>query len=292
MNFKINSTDMSFSFSDFGGELISAVSKEGLEYIWQGDERSWNRHAPILFPFCGRLKNSEFSYKGKGYEMGCHGFLPKSVMKANRIADNKIEFSLTDSESTRAIFPFPFKITVCYEAKGSTLDISTDIKNTGSEALPFMYGVHPGFNIPLESSLSLEDYYLDFGCDNALITPLHEDKCFIAGLPSVYNFNDGLFRLNESELESMGTAIFSHVSEEVKLFSPRGNHGVKIKYSDSFNYFCVWKFPSADASFVCLEPWSGIPQDGILDEIIETRPSMARLAPGETQNYTLSITFI
>ena len=36
--------------------------------------RDRNRHAPILFPYCGRLKGGAFTHNGVSYEGGQHGF--------------------------------------------------------------------------------------------------------------------------------------------------------------------------------------------------------------------------
>lgn len=58
-----------------GAELCSVVKKEtGEEMLWQADPAVWNRHAPILFPYCGRLKGGAFTHNGVSYEGGQHGF--------------------------------------------------------------------------------------------------------------------------------------------------------------------------------------------------------------------------
>ena len=34
-----------------------------LEYIWQADPAHWGKHAPILFPIVGALKDNQYRYK-------------------------------------------------------------------------------------------------------------------------------------------------------------------------------------------------------------------------------------
>ena len=66
---------LTVTLSPQGAELQSvkgAVS--GLEYLWQADPKVWGRHAPVLFPFVGRSKNDQYTYQGKTYPMGQHGF--------------------------------------------------------------------------------------------------------------------------------------------------------------------------------------------------------------------------
>lgn len=292
MNFEITSENMRFSFTDLGGELISATTYDGFEYIWGGDEKFFEKHAPILFPICGRLKNSTYTFGDKEYRMDCHGFLSESILLTDKISENKILFSLSDNENTRLNYPFSFKLTVCYEAIANTLNMKAIIENTGDKILPFMFGVHPGFKLPLEDGLCSNDYYIDLGCESAFIHGLDDEKCFVNKKPTVYDFGNGLYKINEEELADMDTAIFSEVSNEIRLFSPIGKRAIKISYSDDFKYFCIWKYPSPEAKFICLEPWSGIPQDGIKDEVLETRDSMIRLAPLEKREFNISITFI
>ena len=52
--------------SDHGAELISVFGKKlGREYIWNADPAYWNRHAPVLFPFVGSVKNKVYTHGQK-----------------------------------------------------------------------------------------------------------------------------------------------------------------------------------------------------------------------------------
>lgn len=56
--------------NEFGAELTRFTSKkDGTEYIWKGDPAAWKRHAPILFPIVGRLKDKTYTVDGKPYEI-------------------------------------------------------------------------------------------------------------------------------------------------------------------------------------------------------------------------------
>ena len=51
--------------NEFGAELTRFTSKkDGTEYVWKGDPAAWKRHAPILFPYCGRLRGGAFTHRG------------------------------------------------------------------------------------------------------------------------------------------------------------------------------------------------------------------------------------
>jgi galactose mutarotase-like enzyme len=47
-----------------GAELQSLRNADGHELLWQAGPQ-WPRHAPLLFPIVGRLKNDELRHQGK-----------------------------------------------------------------------------------------------------------------------------------------------------------------------------------------------------------------------------------
>lgn len=47
--------------ADRGAELISVWDKERQEErIWTGEPEVWNRHAPLLFPFVGKVIEGKY----------------------------------------------------------------------------------------------------------------------------------------------------------------------------------------------------------------------------------------
>ena len=59
----------------FGAELTSFRSKTtGTEYVWGGDPAAWKRHAPVLFPIVGRLKDKTYTVDGASFEITHHCF--------------------------------------------------------------------------------------------------------------------------------------------------------------------------------------------------------------------------
>ena len=62
--------------ADAGAELSSVFDKEtDTERLWNADPTVWNRHAPILFPFVGRVIGGVYRIGDKEYTMKTqHGF--------------------------------------------------------------------------------------------------------------------------------------------------------------------------------------------------------------------------
>ena len=58
----LKNDDLELQFKTFGGELSSIRSKEGIEYLWQGDPEYWSGQAPVLFPICGSVRNGQVQY--------------------------------------------------------------------------------------------------------------------------------------------------------------------------------------------------------------------------------------
>jgi len=57
--------------SDHGAELSSIYDKAAdREAVWIGDPAFWNRHAPVLFPFVGKVNGGFYTHKGVKYPMG------------------------------------------------------------------------------------------------------------------------------------------------------------------------------------------------------------------------------
>ena len=47
-----------------GAELCSIYDKvRQHEVVWQADPAYWNRHAPVLFPFVGKVNEGTYRYK-------------------------------------------------------------------------------------------------------------------------------------------------------------------------------------------------------------------------------------
>ena len=290
MNYILNSDKISITIASVGAELISAKSFDGYEYIWVGKENVWSSHSPVLFPICGRLLNNQYTYSGKSYDMKCHGFFTLYAPAVVSQTKNSISFKLTSTDQTLRIYPFDFSLILTYTINGNVLSVDATVENTGDTVLPFMYGAHPGFNIPMDNNLVLEDYAIDFYTDKLIRTPLNGGP-FTSDKTEIIELQNGKIPLSEQWLMEVGTAIFKNETCHAKLSSEKGSRSIEMEYGDEFKYVCLWKAVGEEATYVCIEPWSGIPADGITPERFEDRPSMVRLAPGENKKFSYKIKF-
>lgn len=74
MQATIHNEYLTLTVDTHGAEAVSLKNAAGEELLWQADPAVWKRHAPILFPWTGKLKDGSFTHGGKTYEGGQHGF--------------------------------------------------------------------------------------------------------------------------------------------------------------------------------------------------------------------------
>ena len=78
-----------------GAQLCSVKNGAGIEYIWKADPAVWNRHAPLLFPVIGRLRDGRYTVHGETCHIGSHGFARDSVFTVAEVNDTRAVFTLT-----------------------------------------------------------------------------------------------------------------------------------------------------------------------------------------------------
>src|SRR5438046_2418732 len=106
MEFLISNNQLTATIKSYGAELCSLKNAEGVEFIWEADKAIWGRHAPVLFPVVGRLKDDIYIYNGKKYSLSQHGFArDKNFALANH-SNGTISFSLKPDDETISKYPF------------------------------------------------------------------------------------------------------------------------------------------------------------------------------------------
>ena len=286
MIYNLKNDKLTAEISSLGAELISVMDNSGYEYIWQGDD--WQGHAPVLFPLCGRINGGKYTYRGKEYEMKLHGFAPSTEFTLVGKTDTSVTLEIAASDATRAEYPFEFRLTVCFTLDGSNLEARFTVDNLGDDALPYMIGWHPGFN--LDGGVGNTSYYLDFG--NGCEPMLHPviDRAWIAKNTVPFITKNGRYYVNDKELDDFDTLVLKNTNCEVTLASDIAPHSVKLTYSDNIPNFCVWRVPFKPTRFLCLEPWSNLPGDGTEPEDFDTR-DMVRLPAKSSECYTMNVEF-
>lgn len=289
-NCTIKNEYYTITVSNKGAELVSVKGADGYEYIWQQTkEEFWGDHAPLLFPVCGRILNSKYTYRGKDYKMNFHGFARDFEFAIASKEGSHITMTLSSNEETKKIYPFDFTLVANYELRGKDIIFTFTVTNKSSEELPYMFGWHPGFSLPCDTGVDIESFKLDLSVDRVNWYPLQNGP-FVCPVGRDYPLTDGAYRLCEKEIYENDTMIFTGHKNSLKMSAEGSSYSLDFEWSENMPYLCVWKEPDNSAKFVCIEPWSDVPADGITPENFETR-KMRRLPKGESESYTFKVSF-
>ncbi|MER2131553.1 MAG: aldose 1-epimerase family protein [Carnobacterium inhibens] len=278
--------------SQKGAELQSIKSNsEEVEYLWQGDPTFWGRKAPVLFPIVGRLKNDEYVYQGKTYSLNQHGFARDLVFQVEEQTDVSVCFTLSSTTETKVSYPFDFKLTVTYTLDKNDIKVSYGVYNTHPiEDMYFSIGGHPGFNVPMTSDTTFEDYYLTFlPRETRKKIPLIgsyldlENKT-LSQTNTEIDLKRPLFDHDALIYETKGKNIFSISSEKTA-------RSVALTF-EGFPYTGIWSPPKKEAPFVCIEPWFGIADTQNASGELSEKLGIQHLKGMETfaAHYTISLT--
>ena len=309
MIYTLRNSEMEVQVSSKGGELVSMKDADQTEYIWIGDATYWKRHAPQLFPCIGRLTNNQYRMDGALHEMGQHGFLrdyeltkveseeqagAETVRDAAGQAGAKAEtvtslhLQLQSDTSTRQLYDRDWTVDIFYSLCGKTLSVRFQVRNCDTRTMRFGYGIHPGFNVPLNPALRFEDYRLDF---HEVSTPKQmelTERYTISGAMHDYALAEGRYLPLQHSLFDHDAIILKDMPHTVTLGSQKDEKKVTVTFPD-MPYLGIWHAPETDAPFVCIEPWSSLPStDSVIDEF-ETKPDFITVEREETYLNSWSI---
>jgi len=283
----LRSGSLTATIKAHGAELCS-LKDGGIEFLWQAGPE-WPRHAPLLFPIVGRLANDELLHQGKSYRMTQHGFARDSRFVWAERGESRCTLVLHDNEATRALYPFPFRLTAAYAIDDSGLDLTLTIANTGKETLPASIGGHPAFNWPLQSDAAKQDYALTFArAESSPVRRLDGGLLRPAVQPSPVK--GAALPLSES-LFTDDAIIFDRIeSTSVRYAAGQGaSMGPWLKMSwRGFRELGVWSKPSG-APFLCIEPWRGYASPAGFDGEFTDKPGLMHIAPGAEEELAYRI---
>lgn len=290
MIYTLRNSEMEVQVSSKGGELVSMKDAEQTEYIWIGDARYWKRHAPQLFPCIGRLTNNQYRMDGALHEMGQHGFLRDYELTKVEESETSLHLQLQSDASTRQLYDREWIVDIFYTLCGKTLSVKFQVRNCDTRTMRFGYGIHPGFNVPLNPALRFEDYRLDF---HEVSTPKQmelTERYTISGGMHDYALEEGRYLPLQHSLFDHDAIILKDMPHTVTLGSQKDEKKVTVAFPD-MPYLGIWHAPETDAPFVCIEPWSSLPStDGVIDEF-ETKPDFITVEPEQTytNNWSISV---
>ena len=287
----LKNSRLTVEIDDLGAQLCSVKSPEGTEYIWQADPAIWGRHAPLLFPVIGRLQDGQYTHKGQTYSISNHGFARDSRFEILEQDDTHAVFRLTQSPETLAVYPFPFVLTVTFVLEENRLRKTCRVDNPGDGEMLFELGAHDGFRAPLEPGEAMDDYAIllpgleaitPYGMDQEGITTPKGGTIPLAG---------GRLPLKPSTF-GLDTVILDQLPQRRAVLADKaGRPRVTLDFAD-FPYLGIWTPDKPfDTNYVCIEPWSTLPDAVFVGRGLENKQGIRRLAPGQADTLSYTTTF-
>ena len=236
--------------SEIGAE-IKNVEYNNEKYIWEGKKEIWNDSSPLLFPICGGLKDDKCIIEGKEYSIPKHGFVRRAKFEIESFAKNTATFLFVSNEETKKMYPYDFELRVIYSLKEKSVVTEYAVKNNSGKNMYFSIGSHEAYFTPE----GIEDYDIIFPEEETLSatvvcgTLLSHNKIPIIKNSTYLPLYDKYFLIDALVFENIK-------SKSVKLRNRKTEKCIKVDFPNA-QHLLLWHKPSSP--FLCIEPWSGIP---------------------------------
>ncbi len=292
MDYIIENELLKVTVTTYGAQVKSVIRKEdGVEHMWNADPAVWGYHAPILFPFTGRLKDGKFTAKGKTYEVPSqHGFA--RTMEHSLVVKNKdtLVLQLTDTPETLAVWPWKFRLMSAFTLDGDVLHHTLTVENQDAEEISFGIGYHPAFAIPFDAGHTYADYELRF---DKLESPLclgTAPRGLVNGQSYYLGSNLNTIPIDDQLFANDSHCMVSLNSDTLGIYEKDSGRAVVCSIK-AFPFCLIWSKPG-EPKFVCIEPWNSLPSPEAGGYEWAAKPAAAILAPGESWSTTLSTAFV
>jgi len=266
-----------------------------VEVLWSapdftdGTAKPTGSGIPLMFPFAGRIRGAQFDYNGKTYTLeamdgignAIHGFVYNRPWRVKSQEKDRVvgEFQASvDDEALLELWPADFRITVEYRIAGNTLSSEIQIENPDEKPLPFTFGTHPYFRIPVGGRVADDcivkvpvstNWELSDLLPTGIVGPSPNVDKLAEGIPAGEMRFDNVF----------GGLKFANHRLETSIRDPHSGRRVTQEFDDQFTACVVFNPPHREA--VCIEPYTGLPDPfSLLKKGVE--PHLRVLGPGES----------
>lgn len=283
---EIASADLTARINPLGAELWSLVDAQGREYMTDGDPAFWTGHAPILFPIIGELAGGTYRLGEQVYAMQRHGFARRSRFTLVELRHQAVRFRLTDSEETRALYPFMFELELAFRLLGTRLEIEAAVRNPGQVDLPFSLGFHPGFAWPLPGGGDKRAHTIAFEHDEPGAVRRLGNEGLIAGFDR--SPVDGRELALSPELFAHDALVWDALSSRALEYrGEAGRPSLHVDFPDT-PHLGIWQKPGA--GFICIEPWQGHADPEHFAGDFRDKPGVVLLPPGRVGSFRVDVT--
>jgi aldose 1-epimerase len=246
---------------------------------------------PVLFPFAGRIGDARYTWNGREYTVttagtsdrhAIHGFVytrPWRVIRQTADAVTGAFRGSIDAPETLADWPGDYAIELTYRVAGRSLDAEVRISNPGAAPLPFTFGLHPYFRLPLGGSSPGEchvtvpaSHYRELESLLPAGRDLPVDSTRDLRTPR---------RFADLELDDVVTALEPNERGDIvtSVHDPASGLTVTQTFSAAHPFVVVFTPPHREA--IAIEPYNGSPDPFAIGEL-GLDPHLIVLESGDT----------
>ena len=267
-----------------GAELTS-IKFNDKEMLHQGKEY-WNRHAPILFPIVGQIKNGETIINGEVYKMGQHGFARDMEFEEIEKLENTHKYLLKSNQETLERFPFKFELYVTYEVNENEVITQYTVINKDGKEMLFGLGGHPAFICDYSS----ENYEIEFEKEEDNIEFLQLENGLISKEVGKNVLKQNKIQLLKNTFDNDAIIMKNIHSNKVILKDNKNNVDILEFDFTGFPYLALWS--KKGAPFVCIEPWFNTADKIDSNGKFEDKENILKLKPNEKFECQYKVKFL
>ena len=293
MQATIRNDFLTLTVDTHGAEAVSVQNAQGQEMLWQGDKSVWGRHAPILFPWTGKLAGGILTHAGKSYKGGQHGFARDLEHTLLSDGPDAIRLELRSDEQTKTNrFPYDFVLESTFRLDGKTVchTLTVTCPETAAEPLPFGIGYHPAFAVPFDSQHTTTDYEFRFDRPESPVILDARPNGLLSGRCYYQWKNAQSIQLTDELFANDSFCMAGLRSETLGIYEKDTGRSVTCRIA-GFSYTLIWSAKTDKVRFVCIEPWHSLPAAEADGPSWSKRAAAAILEPGQQWQTTLFTTF-
>lgn len=212
------------------GALVTSLEVDGVDLLYM-DRKTFENPSlgirggiPIMFPFCGKLKDGRLETTGT--EVPMHGFARNQSWKVIEHRSSSLHLRMETSRDIQEIWPWEFTLDHRFLLTGHGMHLEMACVNEGKSPMPLAPGWHPYF--PCK----------------------HTMKELVAG--SLPGTEPG--HLHDASEVNFGVVA---PADGLVRYQLPDLPGLRLEFSPGFRHFQIWSLTGRD--FVCLEPFWGAP---------------------------------
>lgn len=257
-----------YSFQAHVQDRVVDVLDASADFI-DGQQRASHHGIPLLFPYPNRIREGKYTWDGVEYKLpsdvvaydptgnAIHGFC---LDRPWRVVDKGVNFVVgqfqlsVDAPDRLPYWPGDLILEVRYELRSTTLRSEICVRNPSAHAVPWGFGTHPYFRLPLAAESRAGQCLIEapaaeelelVGClPTGKRSPIQPEKDLREGAYfDVLKLDDVM-----SGLAGAGDWITCQIMDE-----PSGLQ-VTQRFTRDFRELVVYTPPNRDA--ICLEPYT------------------------------------